>query len=422
MGLSAVQLAALGIFVIIYVFIIAEKIDRAVVTLIGATILVLAGLLTGEDAIHFVDFETLSLLVAMMALVAITKRSGLFQYVAFKLIKVAKGNPVRSLMLMMLLTGVASALLDNVTTVVMIVPVTFVVCNILKVTPVPFLMGEILASNIGGTATLIGDPPNIMIGSSVGLGFMDFLNNVAPVALIIFAVTMWIIYLIYRKSLRVAPEVAENIKALESQFQLTDKALAYKSIAVLCLTFLGFLLHQMIGLETATVAIIGALLLLLISKVHAEEILREVEWSTIFFFAGLFIMVGALEKVGILDLFAGFILKATKGDMAAMSSLTLWGSGVLSGFVDNIPYVATAIPIIKDLGANQQYLWWALSLGACLGGNMTAIGASANVVVIGLADKNNVKISFIDYLKLGVPLTLLSLAISQVYLYVRYLL
>ncbi len=319
------------------------------------------------------------------------------------------------------LTAVFSALLDNVTTVVMIVPITLMVSKALEISPVPFLIAEILSSNIGGTATLIGDPPNIMIGSATELGFMDFVLNLGYVVLLIFAVTISIIYLIYRRQLVISPEIQEKIKNLSSKATLKDTKMVYKALGVLCLTMVGFMFHQVIGVSSASIAIVGALLLMLISKVEADEAFKEVEWGTIFFFAGLFILVGSLEKVGVLDLLTHGVLKATHGDTTATSVLTLWGSGLISGFLDNIPFVATAIPVIGDLAGNSHSLWWALSLGACLGGNMTIIGASANVIVVGLAHKNGVKISFLEYLKIGLPLTLLSLLICQGYIYLRYL-
>lgn len=422
MHLSLAEISASSIFLVIYGFIISEKVDRAVITLMGATTVVLFGIMTGTDAIDFVDFDTLGLLVSMMILVSITKKTGVFQYIAYKLVELVDAQPVRILILFSTLTALFSALLDNVTTVIMIVPITLVVTRTLKLNPIPFLIAEILSSNIGGTSTLIGDPPNIMIGSATHLGFLDFVIHLGPVVLIIYAVTIFVIYLLYRSQLHVDDEIREQAKNLQSDELLKDKTLVYKSLGVLGLTLVGFLLHQALELPTAAIAIIGALLLMLISQIEADEAFKEVEWGTIFFFAGLFILVGSLEKVGLLDLLAHGILKATQGNMEATSILTLWGSGLVSGFLDNIPYVATAIPVIHELAGSNQYLWWALSLGACLGGNLTAIGASANVIVIGMAHKNGVKISFIDYLKIGAPLTLLALLISQGYIFLRYLL
>lgn len=421
MHLSMAQMAASSIFLVIYGFIISEKVDRAVITLLGAAALVLFGPLAGTDFIRFIDFDTLSLLVSMMVLVSITKTTGVFQYTAVKLVSAVQGNPIWTLFWLSTLTAIFSSLLDNVTTVIMIVPITLMVAKTLEISAVPFLISEIFAANIGGTATLIGDPPNIMIGSATNLSFMDFVVNLGPIVLVIYLVTFAAIYLIYRKQLRVSDEVRSRIQSLESQIKIKDRRLVYKSMAVLGFTLVGFTLHQFIGLSTAAIAVMGALVLLLISKVSADEALKEVEWGTIFFFAGLFILVGSLEEVGILDIFTDSILHATKGNIESTSVLTLWGSGLFSGFVDNIPYVATAIPVFKGIAANGHYLWWALSLGACLGGNMTAIGASANVIVLGMAHKSGVKISFVDYLKIGIPLTLLSLLLSHVYLYMKFI-
>lgn len=414
------------IFILAYAVIISEKIHRTIVALAGGILMMLAGILPQETAFkEDIDFNTIGLLVGMMILVAITRRTGVFEAMAIWAAQITRGHPLGLLTMLSMLTAVASALLDNVTTVLLIVPVTLTLAEKLEINPLPFLTAEIISSNIGGTATLIGDPPNIMIGSAVGLNFTDFIIHLAPVVLIIQIVTVGLLLLIYRGELEVDPARRERIMLLSARDEIKDWKLLYQSLGVLAITILGFMLHGLLHLESATVAMAGAVLLMLISREEPEDILLHVEWPTIFFFAGLFVLVGGLKAAGVLQALAKWVLVITDGQVAATSYLVLWISAVASAFVDNIPFVATMIPMLQEMGnlsgMNLGPVWWSLSLGACLGGNGTLIGASANVVVAGIAEKNGYSISFIRFLLLAFPLMLVSIAICHVYIWLRYL-
>ncbi|HPF21217.1 MAG TPA: ArsB/NhaD family transporter, partial [Syntrophomonas sp.] len=377
-----------------------------------------------EKAIEHVDFNTLLLLIGMMVIVGITRKSGVFEYLAIKSAKMVKGQPVALLVVLALITAVASALLDNVTTVLLIVPVTYALADRLEVSPMPYLLTEIIASNIGGTATLIGDPPNIMIGSATGLGFMDFIVNMGPPAIIVLAVTILILVAFFKKDMGARQDKIDRLLELCETDSIRDWMLLKKSLFILALTMLGFLLHQQLHLESATVALFGAGLLMLVSREEPEEVLFAVEWPTIFFFAGLFILVGALQVNGVISLIAQQSLQVTGDNVMITGTLILWLSAVASAFVDNIPFVATMIPLLQEVGQLSQMpmdsLWWSLALGACLGGNGTLIGASANVIVAGMAERNGTPIKFVDFLKLGFPLMLLSVLISNIYLFLRF--
>ncbi|EKN40631.1 arsenical pump family protein [Clostridium botulinum CFSAN001627] len=408
------------IFIIVYALIISEKVNRVVASLGGAAIMLILKLITQEKAFLKIDFNTIGLLVGMMIIVNITKRTGVFEYIAIKAAKFSKGNPIKILILFSVITAVLSGVLDNVTTVLLIVPVTLVITKTLEIDPIPFLMCEIFASNIGGTATLIGDPPNLMIGSAAGLSFLDFVKNLAPVIIIILTVTLLGIRQLYKNSMKTSEEDKKKIMALDESKAIRDMSLMKKCLTVLFLTLIGFLTHSYLGFESATIAIAGSAILLAISKVEPDEILQETEWGTIFFFIGLFIMTGVLEDVGIMEVLAQKTLSLTKGNLVMTGIFVLWISAIASAFIDNIPFVATMIPLIKAMGTMGGMdivpLWWALSLGACLGGNGTMIGASANLVVIGIAEKSGYKISFKDYFKLGFPVMLVSIIICTAYL------
>ncbi len=425
---------AVTIFLIVYAFIITEKIHRAVIAMLGASAILLLGILDTKQAFyHHIDWETITLLIGMMILVGIINTTGVFQYLAVRAAKLAKGQPVRILIMLSLLTAVLSAFLDNVTTVLLIVPVTFSITNILKVKSTPYLIAEILASNIGGTATLVGDPPNIMIGSSVKhLTFNDFLINLAPVIIIIMAVISILFYFIYRNQLKADATLIEKLLEMDEKSYIENPSLMKKSIVVLLLTIISFMLHSVIHVDPSTIAISAAAVLLLIGvkEKDIEKVFGYVEWPTIFFFAGLFILVGALQSVGVIKFLATKALAITGGDLTVASLLILWVSGITSAFIDNIPYVATMIPLIKDMiiglglpvdNIQADTLWWSLALGACLGGNGTIIGASANVVVSGIAAREGKGFSFVEFFKIGFPIMIVTLIISHLYIYFRYL-
>ncbi|MCT4564858.1 MAG: ArsB/NhaD family transporter [Maledivibacter sp.] len=415
-------LVAIIIFTLTYSAIISEKINRTAIAIFGAVLMIVFQVISQEHAFGIIDFNTIGLLIGMMVMVNILKRTGIFQYVAIKTAKLAKGEPWRIIVSFTIITAISSALLDNVTTILLIAPVTFVITDTLEMNPIPFLVPEILSANVGGTATLIGDPPNIMIGGATGLGFMDFIMNLAPVVIVIFIITILLLKFIYKNSLQVDEKNKKKIFAFDETKTIKDKVLLIKSLSVLGLTIVGFSVHQFIGLESATVALFGATFLLLLSGIDPEEILIEVEWPTIFFFMGLFVLVGALEEVGVINFLAEKMMEFTKGNLVMTTMLILWLSAIASSFLDNIPFVATMIPLIKSLAAissiNITPLWWALALGACLGGNGTLVGASANVIVGGMLEKQGFKLSFVDYMKIGFPIMLVSIIISTVYLLV----
>ncbi|MBC7105692.1 MAG: ArsB/NhaD family transporter, partial [Firmicutes bacterium] len=412
---------ATAVFLITYAIIMSEKIHRTVIAFFGAALVVLAGILPPEKAVEAIDWNTIGLLTGMMIIVGITRQTGFFEYLAIKAARAARGEPVAIMAALSLVTAVTSAFLDNVTTVLLIVPITFAIAKQLEVSPVPFLVPEILASNIGGTATLIGDPPNIMIGSATGLGFMDFVFNLTPVVIVVYVLTVFCFKLIYRRDLVSRPELMRRITELDERKEIKDPVLLRKCLIVLGVVILGFVVHQYVHLESSVIALSGAALLLLLDRKEPEHALQAVEWPVIFFFVGLFVVVGALEAVGVIEAVARFSLEVTGGAMMPTAMLILWLSAILSAFVDNIPFVATMIPMIQDMGrlggiADLNLLWWALSLGACLGGNGTAIGASANVVVIGMMEKRGIRVTFLEYMKVAFPLMLMSIVVCTVYL------
>jgi Na+/H+ antiporter NhaD/arsenite permease-like protein len=425
---------AIAIFLITYAIIISEKINRAVIAMLGAALMIIFGIVDLHKAFtHHIEWETITLLIGMMILVNITSKSGFFQYVAIKTAKLAKGRPLRILVMLSLLTGTLSAFLDNVTTVLLIVPVTFSITRMLQVNPVPYLISEVLFSNIGGTATLIGDPPNIMIGSAnEHLDFNAFLLNLTPIVLIIMIVTVAILAFVYRRQLKTDEKLVSQLMNVNETDYIKDAALLKKSVSVLGLTILGFILHSVIHVDAAVIAMTGAAILMLIGvqEHEIEDVLTSVEWVTIFFFAGLFTLVGGLVDIGLIKNLAEKALEVTGGDISVAAYFILWASGIASATIDNIPFVATMIPLIKDMAvgmglspdsAQIEVLWWALSLGACLGGNGTLIGASANVIVAGIASREGHGFSYMDFLKIGAPLTIIALLLSHAYLFVRYL-
>jgi Na+/H+ antiporter NhaD/arsenite permease-like protein len=413
-----------------------EKINRAIVAGLGAGLMITLGILNQEQAIAGVDFNTLGLLTGMMVIVAITRRCGVFQFVAIWSAKKVEAKPWGILLMLSVVTAVLSALLDNVTTVLLIAPITLLITEELRVNPYPYLFAEILASNIGGTATLIGDPPNIMIGSAVHLSFNDFLINLAPITPVILVATLIVIYFKWGKDLEATDEARERVMLFNERDAITDVTLLKKSLFVLTLVMGGFVLAHPLHLEPATIAMFGAGLLLLINNigVAAEEQTEdvhhsfgEVEWVTIFFFVGLFIVVTGLEHAGVLDILANMILEWTGGDMTVTAIAIIWVSAVASALVDNIPFVATMIPLIESMdttfgGAeNLMPLWWSLALGACLGGNGSLIGATANVIVAGFAERAGHRIGFLSFMAMAFPLMLMSIVIATIYVYLRFL-
>ena len=422
-------IVAIVIFVAAYALIISEKIHRTIIGICGAMLMILLGIINQETAIHHIDFNTLGLLMGMMVIVNITSETGLFNYLAIWAAKKVKAKPISLLVALSILTAVCSALLDNVTTVLLTVPITFSITKQLNVDVKPFLIAQILASNIGGTATLIGDPPNIMIGSAVGLQFMDFITNLTAICILIFIVTIALLIAIYGKKLHTTDELREKVMQLDEKSQIVEPRLLKKCLFALAITISLFVLHGQLHLDTATAAMTGAGLLLLISFPQKEamiaKVLSKVEWLAIFFFAGLFILVGALVETGVIKMLAEEAIKITNGDLTATSMLILWMSAYASAFIDNIPFVATLIPLIQDMGqmgmTNLDPVWWSLALGACLGGNGTLIGASANVVVASMAAQRGKPISFISFMKIALPMMTLSIAISSVYIWLRYL-
>lgn len=416
--------AAGVIFLVTYALIATERVDKTVAALLGGSLVVVIGIVDQEAAFAAIDLNVIFLLVGMMILAGILRRTGFFQWVAIRSVKVARGEPYRLLLVLSILTAVLSAFLDNVTTVVLIAPVTLYIAGVLGVSPIPYLISEILASNIGGAATLIGDPPNILIGSAAGLGFGEFLVNMAPVAFIVFIVFLGLTRWFFAADMQVDPAVRDAVLALDEREVLTDPRLLRLSLTVIGLTMLGFLLARPLGLEPGAIALMGAAGLMLLSRTDPETALHEVEWSTLFFFVGLFMLVSAIVHVGIVGAVADWLLEVTGGDPHVTTIGLIWLSGFASAIIDNIPYTVTMIPVVQDVGASGipiEPLWWALAMGACFGGNATIIGASANVVVADLAARNEHPISFGRFLRYGSLVTVVSLAISTVYVTVRYL-
>ncbi len=421
--MTASQIIALAIFVAVIAVIVSEKLHRAACALIGAMLLVLIGILEPAEALGFIDFNTIGVLIGMMMFVAVVKNSGIFEYLAVKAARIAKGNPWRIMVYFMIITAVLSAFLDNVTTVLLIGPMTFSICKTLELNPIPFLMTQIISSNVGGTATLIGDPPNIMLGSAADITFLQFILYDGPIVAIVMIATILGFRLLYHKGLTVTPEKMELIMEMDEKEEIRDQVLFYKSIIMICLVALAFILHDTLGLKTSIIALSCAALMILIGKQDVEETVHDVEWPTIVFFAFLFIVVGGLEKVGLIHMMAEAMINATGSHYVILMIVILWVSAICSAVLDNIPFVATLIPLIQTMaseGIDVWPLWWAVSIGACFGGNGTIIGASANVVLTGIANRKGYPITFIDFLKVGLPMMLLSIVLATIYLLIRF--
>lgn len=427
-------LISAGLLILAYIFIATEKIPKVTIALLGAGITIFLGLVSQTRVldgvlnptyfVQYIDFNVIFLLVSMMIIVNITTRSGVFSYLANELLKMTKGHPVLILIALGIFTAVVSAFLDNVTTVILIMPITFAIARKLEIDPIPYLLTEVFASNIGGTATLIGDPPNIIIGSAAGFSFMDFVSNLTFVVAVILIAVLAVMVLFFRKKLATTAEKMKEAANIDNTHTITDVPLMVRSMIVLALVILGFVTHDITHIETCVAAMLGASFLLLFEK--PTDILRDVEWNTIFFFIGLFIIIGGVEASGGIKLMAEWILRVTQGSQEAASMLILWASGIISGIIDNIPYTATMSPMLveiqKTMGADYTTpLWWCLSLGACLGGNMTMIGAAANVIVSESAAKEGHPMFFLRFMKYGVIVVAISLIISSVYINLRYM-
>ena len=421
--MTSTQIIAIVIFLVTMAAIMTEKLHRTVAAVAGALLLILTGVLSVESGFSYVDLNTLGVLIGMMLFVAVVKNSGIFEYIAIKAAKIAKGRPWPLMVLFALITAVLSAFLDNVTTVLLIGPMTLAITSMLRISPIPFFMTQIMASNIGGTATLIGDPPNIMIGSAAGLSFTDFITNTGVAVLFVLAATIVCFYFIYGRKLHVEPEAMDSILQLDENKAIKDRSLLIKSVVMILLVVFGFVFHSQLHLESCTIALTAAAVMLLIGRQDVEEIVAGVEWTTILFFTGLFIVVGGLQETGVIQILANGLMDLTEGHMTLTILLILWVSAIVSSFLDNIPFVATLIPLILTMqssGVDVTPLWWAVSLGACLGGNGTLIGASANVVLSGISNRHGFPITFASYFKVGFPLMLVSVAISTVFLLLRF--
>ena len=433
-GLNAMWVST-GILAITYATIMSEKVNRAIVALIGACVMVIVGVLDQEEALKGVDWNTIGLLTGMMILVSISRRSGMFQFLAVWSAKAARAHPAGILFILQITTAVISAFLDNVTTVLLIVPVTLAICNTLKVPAYPYLFAEIFASNIGGTATLIGDPPNILIGSQAGLSFNEFVYHLTPIILMVMTVQALIIHFLWGKDLKASPDAEAQVMQLNPADSIQDWILLKQAVVILTIVMIAFVLARPLRLEPATIAMTGAAIMMLLDNWahHSEkaahnihQTFSDVEWITIFFFIGLFVVVHGVDVGGLLQLLATKLIDTTQGNMATAGYAILWASAILSSIVDNIPFVATMIPLIKNMapaygGVDKiEPLWWCLSLGACLGGNGTLIGASANLTVAGIGDRNQVPFRFITYTLYAFPMMIVSVAICHAYVWWRY--
>lgn len=417
------KIIAVAVFLIVILLIISERVHRTAAAMAGAMVLILTGVMSADKALSYIDFNTIGVLVGMMIFVAIVRRSGMFEYIAVRAAKAVHGDPWKIMVAFTLITAVLSAILDNVTTVLLVGPMSIAIARMLKIDPVPFLMGQILASNVGGTATLIGDPPNIMVGSAAHLSFMDFLENTGFAVLFILAVLILLMKIVYEKKIEMGTVDTSAIEELDPSKSITNRALMRKGIIVLICVIVGFMFHDKLGIESSVIALTAAAVMLIIGREDVNEAIQDVEWTTILFFMSLFVVVGGLTETGIIKELASKIINATDGHPMVTMLVLLWASALLSSILDNIPFVATLIPLILAMqadGMDVTSFWWAISLGACLGGNGTMIGASANVVLSDISTKHGYPITFKSYLKVGMPFMLLSIVISTVFLVVKF--
>ncbi len=416
---------AIGIFLVALVLIATERVHRTKVALIGAALVVIfVSEYNQELAIDAVDFNTIGLLAGMMILVYLTQQTGVYDYIAIRAGQISRGNPFWVVISLAGTTAVLSAFLDNLTTILLIVPVTFLLADALDIDPIPLIVIEVIASNIGGTATLIGDPPNIIIAGATGLSFIEFITNLAPIVIVTFVVAITVLYLGYRRKLQIKPENRRFVMDLDAAGSITDPKELARTGTVLVLTILAFFAHQALGIEPATVALTGAAVALLVTTQRLDEALSKIEWPTLFFFVGLFVMVGALVETGALEEVANGIKNVTAGDRSAELLGILWVSGIGSGVVDNIPFTTAMIPVVESIqdDPTDDAYWWSLALGADFGGNMTIIAAAANVAAAGLADRAGRPIGFVPFLRIALPVTMLTLVMAAIYVTLRYIL
>lgn len=417
------KIIAVAVFLIVILLIITERVHRTAAAMAGAVVLILTGVMSADKALSYIDFNTIGVLVGMMIFVAIVRQSGMFEYIAVRAAKAVHGDPWKIMVAFTLITAVLSAILDNVTTVLLVGPMSIAIARMLKIDPVPFLMGQILASNVGGTATLIGDPPNIMIGSAAHLSFMDFLDNTGFAVLFILVVLILLMKIVYEKKIELGTVDTSAVEELDPSKSITNRALMKKGIIVLICVIVGFMFHDKLGIDSCVVALTAAAVMLIIGREDVDQAIQDVEWTTILFFMSLFVVVGGLTETGIIKELASKIIDATDGHPMMTMLVLLWASALLSSILDNIPFVATLIPLILAMqadGMDVTSFWWAISLGACLGGNGTMIGASANVVLSDISTKHGYPITFKSYLKVGMPFMLLSIVISTVFLVVKF--
>ena len=418
---------AVIIFAVTYIGIIFDKIPRTICALVGGGMMIYFHHVTQDMAIkEFIDFNTLGLLAGMMVLISIVKQSGFFEAMALWAVKKSRGKAKTLLILLSAITGIGAALIDSVTAALLIAPMTISICRMIKINPMPVLITEVLMSNIGGTALMIGNPPNVMIGSAAKLEFMQFLVNLAPVVIVTMVLTIMVILLVYRGTLHSRELTEKELAAIHIRSAIRDMGGMRRSLAVLALTVLGFVIHGSFGLQSATIAMSGAIAAIIVCGVDPEEALKEIDMNTLLFFMGLFVLVGGLETTGVINAMAQQGITLVNGDVKTMTFVILALSGIASAFVDNIPFTATMIPLIQDMqnlmGLQADYLWWSLSLGACFGGNGTLIGASPNVIIMAEAARSGYHISFTRFMKACFPIMLLTLLISGIYLYLRYFL
>lgn len=417
------KIIAVAVFLIVILLIITERVHRTAAAMAGAVVLILTGVMSADKALSYIDFNTIGVLVGMMIFVAIVRQSGMFEYIAVRAAKAVHGDPWKIMVAFTLITALLSAILDNVTTVLLVGPMSIAIARMLKIDPVPFLMGQILASNVGGTATLIGDPPNIMIGSAAHLSFMDFLDNTGFAVLFILVVLILLMKIVYEKKIELGTVDTSAVEELDPSKSITNRALMKKGIIVLICVIVGFMFHDKLGIDSCVVALTAAAVMLIIGREDVDQAIQDVEWTTILFFMSLFVVVGGLTETGIIKELASKIIDATNGHPMMTMLVLLWASALLSSILDNIPFVATLIPLILAMqadGMDVTSFWWAISLGACLGGNGTMIGASANVVLSDISTKHGYPITFKSYLKVGMPFMLLSIVISTVFLVVKF--